>query len=118
MSDEKNEPLDEDIWQAFERVLSQFPKDALADLPMECVGKKMGNLPLIEFEHDNQKVIINLQGFKMAECRDVDMASHTSYQLYLSWKHNLIKPYFWRDDKAARDAVYEAIVMTLEEMKQ
>lgn len=95
-------------------------------------------LPLIEFEHDNQKVIINLQGFKMAECRDVyfDMTSRneslnkrtgvenvpieswTSYQLHLSWKHNLIKYYFWKNDKAARDAVYEAIVNVLKRMKQ
>jgi hypothetical protein len=98
----------------------------------------MAKLPLIEFEYDNQKAIINLQGFKMAECKDVfhdmtsrnaagvnkigiksvPMESWTSYQLYLSWKHNLIRYYFWKNDKAARDAVYEKIVVMLKEMKQ
>ena len=34
--------VDEDIWQAFERVLSQFPEDVLSDLPKD-----------LSIDHDN-----------------------------------------------------------------
>ncbi|CAB4203044.1 hypothetical protein UFOVP1365_36 [uncultured Caudovirales phage] len=84
----------------------------------------MSNLPLVEFFHNGLPQIINLQGFKCADCRDVDFEGtekrprRISHQIFLHWKHDLTRSYQWDNHPSARDDLYKRITQKLREMKQ
>lgn len=88
----------------------------------------MSKLPLVEFYCNGLPQVINLQGFKSAECKDAThdeyksrdgtiIAKRVSHQIVLRWKHNLCLWYCWDNSPTMRDFLYQEILKKLKEMK-